>query len=151
MSAGSLSHEKLITTDMNYLNDVQQSDDITSAMQNLPDTKEANISAEHIPCLISDINSQLESQSQASQITDMTLLNAKVENVIREVEEKSNAIMRKWSVCLAEGELFEDACIQRLDQLIQEAQDLEQSVFKQKENLLQRAAYLTSHLGKFDN
>ena len=76
------------------------------------------------------------------------ILMEKVDTVIRSVEESSRRIIQKWSVFLTEGEEFEDLCLQRLDQLIGEAQILEQAVIQQKQKLFERTQLLADILYK---
>ena len=95
--------------------------------------------------------SELEERGEdQSPRTDPSILKEKVETVILAVEESSRQIISKWSEFLTEGEEFEDLCLQRLDQLICEAQTLEEAVIEQKHKLFERAQHLADMLGKYN-
>ena len=65
------------------------------------------------------------------------------------MEESSREITHKWSEFLTEGEEFEELCLQRLDQLIIEAQLLEEAVIEQKQKLFERTQQLADILCKY--
>ena len=88
-------------------------------------------------------------EGEQSMRVDPTILQQKVERVIRSVEESSREITQKWSEFLTEGEEFEELCLQRLDQLINEAQLLEEAVIEQKQKLFDRTQHLADILCKY--
>ena len=88
-------------------------------------------------------------EGEQSMRVDPAILQQKVERVIRSVEESSREITHKWSEFLTEGEEFEELCLQRLDQLIIEAQLLEEAVIEQKQKLFERTQQLADILCKY--